>query len=157
MLAGTGMRRSAPLALDNDDVARADGLLTMRHTTCRQSRGLPLHPTTPQALGRYVDVRHRGYPMPHSPALFVSEQGRRLTTWAVRATCVRLARPSGVRGPRQSHGPRLPAVRHRCAVQTLVHWDQAGVEVDRHVSELSTSLGPGKGSDTSWSVRATPA
>lgn len=59
VLAVTGRRLSEPLALDNDDVALDDGLLTIRHTKFRKSRCLPLHPTTQQALGRYVDVRHR--------------------------------------------------------------------------------------------------
>jgi hypothetical protein len=47
-------------------------------------------------------------------------------------------------------------VRHRFAVETLVRWDREGVDVDRHVRELSTSLGHGKVSDPSWSLRATP-
>jgi integrase/recombinase XerD len=156
VLAVTGMRLSEPLALDHDDVALDDGLLTMRHTKLRTSRCLPLHPTTQQALGRYGEVRHRVYPIPYSPAFFVSEQGRRLTTWAVRATCIRLSRQIGLRGPRESQGPRLHDVRHRFAVQTLVHWYQAGVDGDRHFSELSTSLGHVKVSDTSWYLSATP-
>src|SRR6266568_1568332 len=156
VLAVTGMRLSEPLALDNDDVALDDGLLTIRHTKFRKSRCLPLHPTTQQALGRYVDVRNRVYPIPQSPAFFVSEQGTRLTTWAVRATFVRLSRQIGLRGPRDSHGPRLHDLRHRFAVQTLVRWYQAGVDVDRHLSELSTYLGHVKVSDTYWYVSATP-
>ncbi len=156
VLAVTGMQLSEPLTLDNDDVALDDGLLTMRHTKFRPSRCLPLHPTTQQELGRYVDVRHRVYPIPPSPAFVVSEQGTRLTTWAVRAMFVRLSRQIGLRGPRDSHGPRLHDVRHRFAVQTLVHWYQAGVDVDRHFSELSTSLGHVQVSDTSWDLSATP-
>jgi len=157
VLAVPGMRLSEPLALDNDDGALDAGLLPMRHPKFRKSRCLPLHPTTQQALGRYGAVRNRVYPIPHSPAFFVSEQGMRLTPWAVRATFIRLSRQIGLRGPRESHGPRLHDVRHRFAVQTLGHWYQAGVDVDRHFSALSTSLGPVKGSDTSWYLSATPA
>jgi integrase len=156
VLAVTGMRLSEPLALDNDDVELAGGLLTMRHTKFRKSRCLPLPPTTQQALGRYVDLRHRVYPIPQSPAFFVSEQGTRLTTGAVRATCVRLSRQIGVRGPRDSPGPRVHDLRHRFAVQTLVHWYQAGVDVDRRLPELATSLGQVKVSDTDWYLSATP-
>jgi integrase/recombinase XerD len=50
LLAVTGMRSSALLALDRDEVDPQDGLLTIRHTTFRKSRCLPLHPTTQQAL-----------------------------------------------------------------------------------------------------------
>jgi integrase/recombinase XerD len=73
----TGMRISARVGLDNADVALAGGGLTIRHRTFRKSRGLPLHLTTQQALGRSVAQRNRVYPIPPSPSCFVSEQGRR--------------------------------------------------------------------------------
>lgn len=79
-----------------------------------------------------------------------------MSTWAVRATFVQLSRQLGLRGPRDSYGPRLHDLRHRFAVQTLVHWYQAGVDVDRHLSELSTYLGHVKVSDTYWYLSATP-
>lgn len=92
--------------LEHSDVDLARSLLTMRHTTFRKSRGLPLPRTTQQALARYVGQRDRVYPLPQRPSCFVSEQGRRLTTWAVRATFLQLSRQMGLRSPRESPGPR---------------------------------------------------
>ena len=80
-----------------------------------------------------------------------------MLTWTVRATCVRLSRQIGLRGPSDSHGPRLHDFRHRFAVQTLVRWYQEDVDVERHLPELSTSLGHVKVSDTYWYLSATPS
>jgi len=156
LLAVTGMRISELVALENDDVDLGDGLLTLRHTKFGKSRCLPLHPTTRQALYGYVHLRDRVYPIPNSPSFFVSEQGTRLTHWTVRATFVQLSRQIGLRDPTDRHGPRLHDFRHRFAVQTLVRWYREGVDVERHLPELSTYLGHVKVSDTYWYLSATP-
>src|SRR5467141_3751496 len=85
LLAVTGMRISELVGLDNDDVDLAGGLLTIRHSKFRKSRCLPLHLTTQQALGQYVERRNRVYPLLKSPSFFVSEQGTRLLSCTVRA------------------------------------------------------------------------
>jgi integrase/recombinase XerD len=106
LLVVTGMRISELVRLDHSDVDLDSSLLTIRHTKFRQSRGLPLHRTTQQALSRYVGQRDRVYPMPQSPSFFVSEQGRRLAACTVRATLIPLSRQIGLRRPYESHGPR---------------------------------------------------
>lgn len=156
LLAVTGMRSSALVGLDNDEVDLAGGLLTMRPSKFRKSRWLPLHLTTLQALGRYVARRDDVYPLPHSPSFFVSEHGTRLLTCPVRATFVRLSRQSGFRGPSDSPGPRLHDFHHRFAVQTLGRWYQEDVDVERHLPALATDLGHVKVRDTYWSLSATP-
>jgi len=156
LLAVTGMRISELLALEREDVDLKDGLLTIRHTKFRKSRCLPLHPTTRQELFCYGQRRDHLYPIPKSPSFFVSEKGIRLTAWAVRYTFVKLSCHIGLRGPTDSHGPRLHDFRHRFAVQTLVRWYQEGVDVDRHLPELSTYLGHVKVSDTYWYLSTTP-
>ncbi len=156
LLVVTGMRISELVRLDHSDVDLASSLLTIRHTKFRKSRCLPLHRTTQQALSWYVGQRDRVYPLPQSPSFFVSEHGRRLTTWAVRATFIQLSRQIGLRSPHDSHGPRLHDFRHRFAVQTLVRWYREDIDVDRHLPELSTYLGHVKVSDTYWYLSATP-
>src|SRR5713101_7798496 len=156
LLVVTGMRISELVRLDHSDVDLASSLLTIRHTKFRTSRCLPLHRTTQQALSWYVGQRDRVYPLPQSPSFFVSEHGRRLTTWAVRATFIQLSRQIGLRSPHDSHGPRLHDFRHRFAVQTLVRWYREDIDVDRHLPELSTYLGHVKVSDTYWYLSATP-
>ena len=156
LLVVTGMRISALVGLDNDDVDLTGGWLTIRHSKCRKSRWLPLHRTTQQALQQYVTRRHHVHPCPQSPSFFVSEQGTRLLACTVRATFVQLSRQIGLRSPRESHGPRLHDFRHRFAIQTLVRWYREDVDVDRHLPELSTYLGHVKVSDTYWYLSATP-
>ncbi|HWS03935.1 MAG TPA: tyrosine-type recombinase/integrase [Gammaproteobacteria bacterium] len=120
LLAVTGMRISELVALDNDDVDLAYGQLTIHDAKFGKSRWLPLHSSTQQALQRYVQRRDQQYPIPCSSGFFVSEQGTRLTSCTVRATFVQLSRQIGLRGPTDSHGPRLHDFRHRFAVQTLL-------------------------------------
>jgi integrase len=150
------MRISELVALDNEDVDLAQGQLTIRDAKFGKSRWLPLHPTTQQALQRYVQRRDQHYPIPCNSGFFVSEQGTRLTTCSVRATFVQLSRQIGLRGPTDSHGPRLHDFRHRFAVQTLLRWYQEGADVEQHLPELSTYLGHVKVSDTYWYLSATP-
>ena len=156
LLVVTGIRISEVVGLDNDVIDLKDGLLTIRQSKFGKSRCLPLHRTTQQALSRYVEHRDQVYPMPKSPSFFVSEKGIRLTQWAVRHTFIKLSRQVGLRGPTDSHGPRLHDLRHRFAVQTLVCWYQQGIDVDRHLPELSTYLGHAKVSDTYWYLSAAP-
>ena len=126
LLAVTGMRISELVALNNDDVDLAYGQLTIRDAKFGKSRWLPLHPTTQQALQQYIQRRDQHYPIPCNSGFFVSEQGTRLTSCTVRATFVQLSRQIGLRGPTDSHGPRLHDFRHRFAVQTLLRWHQEG-------------------------------
>ena len=156
LLAVTGIRISEVVALDHDDVDLKEGLLMIRQTKFRKSRCLPLHDSTQQALSQYVAQRNRVHPMAKSLSFFVSEQGTRLTTCTVRATFVHLSRQIGLRGPSDSRGPRLHDFRHRFAVEALLRWYRAGVDVERHLPELSTYLGHVKVSDTYWYLSATP-
>ncbi len=156
LLVVTGMRISDLVGLDHNDCDLDDGLLTIRHSKFGKSRCLPLHLTTQQALSQYVKQRDHIYSIPKSPSFFVSEHGMRLPACTVRATFVQLSREIGLRGPRDSHGPRMHDFRHRFAVQTLVRWYQEEVDVERHLHELSTYLGHVKVSDTYWYLSATP-
>ena len=79
-----------------------------------------------------------------------------MTSCTVRATFVQLSRQIGLRGPTDSHGPRLHDFRHRFAVQTLLRWYQEGADVEQHLPELSTYLGHVKVSDTYWYLTACP-
>lgn len=68
-----------------------------------------------------------------------------------------LSRQIGLRGPTSnSHGPRLHDFRHRFACEVLLRWYREGVDVERHLPELSTYLGHVKVSDTYYYLSATP-
>lgn len=152
----TGMRCNEPLRLDRDDVDLLNGVLTVRDTKFGKSRYVPVHPSTQNALQRYAACRDCLCRSPVSPSFFLSERGTRLTEWCVRWTFIKLSRQVGLRGADDSRGPRLHDLRHRLALSTLLRWYRDGVDVERHLPELSTYLGHAHITDTYWYLTATP-
>jgi len=69
---------------------------------------------------------------------------------------VTLSHRIGLRGPNDSHGPRLHDLRHRMAVNTLLRWYREGVDVERYLPTLATYLGHAHVTDTYWYLTATP-
>lgn len=152
----TGLRANEPLRLDRDDVDLVDGVLTVRDTKFGKSRYVPLHPSAQRALQRYATHRDRSCHDPATPSFFVSDRGTRLTEWCVRWTFVKLSHEIGLRSASDSRGPRLHDLRHRLAINTLLDWYRRGVDVERHLPELSTYLGHAHVTDTYWYLTATP-
>ena len=156
LLAVTGMRVSEPIALNRRDVDLLRGILTVRLTKFGKSRLIPVHLSTVEKLTEYSRLRDRFFSSPRCPSFFVSEKGTRLTNWSVRRTFVKLSREIGLRGPHDSHGPRLHDLRHTFAVKTLLRWYQTGVDVERHMPELAAFLGHTHVNDTYWYISAVP-
>ena len=156
LLAVTGMRISEPIGLNQKDVDLMHGILTVYQTKFGKSRMVPIHPSTLKALQQYEDFRGKIYPKPKTESFFISEQGTYLTYWTVRNTFVKLSRQIGLRGPNDSHGPRLHDFRHSFATRTLLAWYRNGMNVDRHMPELSTYLGHAHVTDTYWYLSAVP-
>jgi len=152
----TGLRANEPLRLDRDDVDLTNGVLTIRGTKFGKSRYVPVHPSTLRALQRYAELRDRCCPDPATSSFFVSDRGTRLTEWCVRWTFVKLSREIGLRGADDSRGPRLHDLRHRLATATLLRWYRHGVDVERHLPQLSAYLGHAHVTDTYWYLTATP-
>lgn len=156
LLAVTGMRISEPIGLNRKDVDLIHGILTVYQTKFGKSRLVPIHPSTQKALQQYESLRGRIFPKPETDSFFISEQGTRLTDGTVRSTFVKLSRQIGLRGPQDSYGPRLHDFRHSFATKTLVAWYRKGMNVDRHMPELSAYLGHARVSDTYWYLSAVP-
>ena len=154
LLAVTGMRVSEPVALDRDDIDLTRGILIIRRTKFGKSRMLPLHATTVEALRHYHKLRDRVFR--NTKSFFVSERGIRLTVWSVRKTFILLSRQTGLRGLDDRHGPRLHDLRHRFAIETLLSWYRAGIDVERRMPELSAYLGHVHVNDTYWYISAVP-
>jgi integrase/recombinase XerD len=155
-LAVTGMRISELIDLNQKDVDLMHGILTVRQTKFGKSRLVPIHPSTQKSLQKYDSLRGKIFPKPETESFFISEQGTRLTDWTVRGIFVKLSRQIGLRGPHDSYGPRLHDFRHSFATKTLLDWYRKGVNVDRHMPELSTYLGHAHVSDTYWYLSAVP-
>jgi integrase len=156
LLAVTGMRINEPIGLNQKDVDLMHGVLTVHQTKFGKSRLVPIHPSTQKALQKYESLRGRIFPKPETESFFISEQGTRLTDWTVRRTFIKLSRQIGLRGPHDSHGPRLQDFRHSFATKTLVAWYRKGMNVDRHIPKLSAYLGHAHVSDTYWYLSAVP-
>lgn len=156
LFAVTGMRTNEPLQLDRDDVDLTHGVLTVRGAKFGKSRYVPIHASTQRALRCYARQRDRLCLNPQSASFFVSERGTRVTEWSLRWTFVKLSHEIGLRGPADSHGPRLLDFRHRFAVNALIHWYRNGVDVERHLPELATYLGHVHITDTYWYLSAVP-
>lgn len=156
LLAVTGMRIGEAIALDRDDVDFSGALLTIRGAKFNKSRLVPVHATTRRALQRYADQRDRIHPRPRTTSFFVGEHGSRMVRNTVEQMFVRLSREVGLRGPSDSRGPRVHDIRHRFAVTTMLRWYRAGVDVERHLPELSTFLGHGHPTATYWYLSAVP-
>ncbi len=75
LLAVTGMRVGEALALDREDIAFAEALLTIRWAKGKKSRLVPLHPSTVEALQRYARLRDEIYPRPIGRKFFVWDRG----------------------------------------------------------------------------------
>ena len=153
LMAVTGLRRSEAVALRLDDIT-ADGL-AVRDSKFGKSRLVPFHPSTRDALGKYVALRasHGG----EDDHLFILSTGRSPAPTTVTKAFIKVARQVGLRGGPGEPGTRLHDLRHAFACRSLenaVATDRDSV--NRHMLALSTYLGHARVSDTQWYLEATP-
>lgn len=156
LLSVTGLRISEALGLQVGDVDLGNAVLTIRGAKLGRERVVPIHATTCAVLSAYLQQRERFPDMRDSAYLFASRRGKRLDIGHVHRTFYTLSRQVGLRGPRDSHGPRLHDLRHRFAVMTLLHWYASGDDPARRLSVLSTYLGHVHVADTYWYLSAWP-
>lgn len=151
------MRISEALSLKIEDVDLNEGLLTVHGTKFGKSRLVPLHESTQKTLSDYQRRRDRllnGLPARY---FFPSPRtGGKLNRSVVERRFRGLSRQIGLRSPSSSHGPRLHDFRHRFAVETLLRWYRAGLEVECRLPVLSTYLGHVNVNDTYWYLTACP-
>jgi integrase/recombinase XerD len=156
LLSATGVRISEAVALDRQDVDLARRILTIRHSKFGKSRLVPIHPSVQGRLKTYEALRDSIIPSPQTHAFFISEAGKRLTKWIVERTFVKLSREIGLRGPLDSHGPRLHDFRHTFAVRTMLSWYKSDDNIERRIAHLATYLGHRHVNDTYWYLSAVP-
>ena len=157
LLSVTGLRVSEAQNLQVQDVDLKEAVLTIRCAKFGKTRLVPLHSSTCKVLADYIDCRRRHWEQrPVSPYLFISSLGHRLDGADIRNTFYALSRQTGLRGPSDSHGPRLHDFRHRFATRTLVHWYQSNQAPERKLPLLSAFLGHLHVADTQWYLNGTP-
>jgi integrase len=156
LLSVTGLRIGEALGLQVGDVDLGNAVLTIRGAKLGRDRLVPIHASTCAVLGAYLRQRERLLDVRDSPYLFASRRGKRLDIGVVHRTFYTLSRQIGLRGPDDSHGPRLHDLRHRFAVMTLLHWYAAGDDPARRLPVLTTFLGHVHVEDTYWYLSAWP-
>ena len=157
LLSVSGLRVSEARNLEVQDVDLKTALLTIRGAKFGKTRLVPLHRSTCRVLAEYIRRRNRHWRQrPVSPHLFVSSSGHRLDGADIRRMFYALSRQIGLRGPCDSHGPRLHDLRHRFATRTLVRWYQSNQDPERKLPLLSAYLGHAHVADTQWYLNGSP-
>jgi integrase len=156
LLAVTGMRISEAIGLKMKNVDLIEGVLRIDAAKLGKSRLVPLHASTLKVLSRYKSHRDQFLQGDHAEYFFINMVGKALDPGTVRRTFYMLSRQSGLRGQRAKQGPRIHDLRHRFAVQTMLHWYRNGDDVERLLPVLSTYLGHVHVNDTYWYLTAYP-
>jgi integrase/recombinase XerD len=157
LLSVTGLRLGEALNLELQDVDLKSGVLTIRNAKFGKTRLIPLHPSTRRVLADYLVRRNRHWSRrPVSRYVFVSNWGNQLDRGEIHRMFYALSRQIGLRGPSDSHGPRLHDMRHRFAGMTLLRWYRSGKDVEQKLPYLSAYLGHVHVSDTFWYLSAWP-
>ena len=157
LLSVTGMRLGEARNLELQDVDLKTGVLTIRNAKFVKTRLLPLHPSTRRVLAGYLARRNRHWAgRSVSSYTFVSNRGNQLDGGPIHRTFYVLSRRIGLRGPSDSHGPRLHDLRHRFAGLTLLRWYRSGKDVEQKLPFLSAYLGHVCIRDTYWYLSAWP-
>ena len=151
LLSVSGLRLGEARNLEVRDVDLKAAVLTIRCSKFGKDRLVPLHASTCKVLADYIDRRNRHWGQrPVSSYLFVSSWGNKLDGGDIHRTFYVLSRQIGLRGPSDSHGPRLHDFRHRFATRTLVHWYRSNQDPERKLPVLSAILGHVHVADTQW-------
>lgn len=156
LLAVTGLRVGEVIRLDRGDLDLAREMLFVRNSKRGRSRHVPLDPSTTEALRAYLLRRDVLFSCPATHALFISTTGTRLRAGNLRAAFVEVLDDAGL-PPRQRRQGRLGDLRHSFAVQTLLDWHVAHVDVGPRLPVLSTFLGHVSPASTYWYLSASPS
>jgi integrase/recombinase XerD len=156
LLAVSGMRVGEVIRLNNGDVDFEQGLLIVRSSKNGTSRTVPLHWSTVEALRSYTAVRDRCFPQPRSDSFFVSTVGKRVRSGNLRETFALVAARADLPAGTARQRPRLADLRHSFAVQTLLDWHEANLDVGARLPILSTYLGHLSPASTYWYLSASP-
>jgi integrase/recombinase XerD len=153
LLAVTGIRVGEAIGLDRCDVELGECRLVIRDGK-GGGRRLPLHASTAAALERYARVRDQLCPSPRVPAFFVSTAGTRLIYECFRRTFAKLRSTAGLDNRRPF--PRAHDLRHGFAVQTLLDWHRADLDVAARLPLLGAWMGHRHPASTYYYLQAAP-
>jgi integrase/recombinase XerD len=152
LLFTTGIRRGELLDLINGDYNRLESTLLIKETKFYKSRLLPVNSGIADEIDRYLTARsHRKLLTSADTALIwnASYGGR-----AYSGTCLRLALQPLFKQcsilTSKGKPPRIHDFRHSFAVNALLRWYKAGVNVEAKLPLLATYLGHGSSLSTHY-------
>ncbi len=155
LIAASGLRLGEALALNHGDVDLDDPVLTVTGKN-DQTRMVALHATTATMLAGYAARRDQLRPAAVSSSFFITTTGHRVQQRGVQQTFAKLLVLAGVQSPSGRRRPRIHDLRHTFAVNILIGWYRAGVDVQARLPMLSTFLGHACPDATYWYLQATP-
>ena len=153
LLAVTGIRVGEAIALDRCDVELGECRLVIRDGK-GGGRRLPLHASTTEALEAYARVRDQLCPSPTAPSFFVSTVGTRVIYECFRKTFAKVRSTAGLDGRRPL--PRAHDLRHGFAVQMLLDWHRADMDVAARLPLLGAWMGHRHPASTYYYLQAAP-
>lgn len=156
LLSATGMRPGEALNLELQDIDLKRCVLTVRGSKFGKSRWVAIHPSTRDALSRYLRRRERCFAKRDETHAFLTTQGTPLREGSAVHTFKRLTRRIGLCGSPTQRDPRLIDFRHRFAVRALVRFYRSGKDPQRWVPVLSTHLGHTWTKETYWYIEQHP-
>lgn len=156
LLAVTGMRIGEAIRLDRSDLDLEHARLVVRNSKFGKSRQLPLHPTTIEALRAYLRRRDQLRPSVETPALLITERGKRLDRHHVEWQFRLLRKRTGLSPRPGSRPPRLHDARHSFAVHTMLDSYRAGGDPAACLAQLATYLGHADPGASYWYLSAAP-
>lgn len=152
LIAATGMRVSEALALRFQDVTPAG--LVIRRSKSGNGRVLFIHPSTRDALKRYIERRRR---VPcESEHLFISVLGHPLSRKAAGVVFRELVDACGIPRRRRLRGPVIHSLRHTFTVRALEACRGNRRAVAEHMRAVSRYLGHSDITHTYWYYESTP-
>jgi site-specific recombinase XerD len=155
LLAASGLRVGEALALNRDDIDAHAAAVTVTGKN-NQTRLIPLHPTTTQMLAGYAVLRDRLCNSPVSAGFFLTSTGRRVQHHGVHQIFTRLLAAADIHTPPGRRRPHIHDLRHTFAVNVLIDWYEAGLDVSARLPVLSAFLGHNSPEATYWYLQATP-
>ena len=156
LLSATGMRPGEALKLELQDIDLKQCVLTVRGSKFGKSRWVVIHPSTRDAMTRYLRRRERCSAGQGQTHVFLTTQGSPLLESSAVHTFRRLTRKIGLCGSRTQRDPRLMDFRHRFALRTLVRFYRSGKDPQRWLPVLSTHLGHAWTKETYWYIEQHP-
>jgi len=156
LLWATGLRVGEAIRLDDSDLDVNGSLLMVRESKNGRSRTIPIDGTTADALSSYVATRNRLFEERSGDSLFVSTVGRRLRSGNLGATFASVVDIADLPNEDEGGVLRLGGLRHSFAVQSLLEWHRAGLDVGALLPRLSTYMGHVSPASTYWYLSASP-